>query len=154
MTDSPALDTPEKTAASRPKAPLWQRALPWLITLACFGYLYSRIDAQAARQGQTAVTFLLDVFAKVSWGKWLALMVPYSALYFLIDSLVGPDPLYDEPTSALDPQSREIVEHWLEKTNLERRIGILLVTHLDFTVGGVAPRKLTVSDGLIRESMA
>ena len=62
--------------------------------------------------------------------------------------------LCDEPTSALDPQSREIVEHWLEKTNLERRIGILLVTHLDFTVGGVAPRKLTVSDGLIRESMA
>jgi len=75
-------------AAQRPKAPLWQQLLPWLITLACFAYLYNRIDAQAARQGQTAASFLIAVFAKVSWGRWLALMIPYSALFFLIDSLV------------------------------------------------------------------
>jgi hypothetical protein len=72
----------------RGKTPLWQHALPWLITIACFAYLYNRIDAQAARSGSTALQFLLDVFAKVSWGKWLALMIPYSALFFLIDSTV------------------------------------------------------------------
>ena len=72
----------------RPKAPLWQRTLPWLITVACFSYLYSRVNAQAAREGQTAVEFLLAVFADVSWGRWLALMIPYSAFFFLIDSLV------------------------------------------------------------------
>jgi len=74
--------------ADRPKAPLWQRTLPWLITVACFSYLYSRVNAQAAREGQTAVEFLLAVFANVSWGRWLALMIPYSAFFFLIDSLV------------------------------------------------------------------
>jgi len=79
---------PDAAPTARPRAPLWQRALPWLITIACFGYLYSRVDAQAARQGQTAAAFLLAVFSRVSWGKWLALMVPYSALFFLIDSVV------------------------------------------------------------------
>jgi hypothetical protein len=67
---------------------LWQRVLPWLITALCFAYLYNRIDGQAAREGRTAVEFLLAVFANVSWGRWLALMIPYSAFYFLIDSLV------------------------------------------------------------------
>jgi len=81
-------DTPSTRSIERPAAPLWQRALPWLITAACFTYLYGRINAQAARDGKTAVEFLLAVFANVSWGRWLALMIPYSALYFAIDSLV------------------------------------------------------------------
>ena len=66
----------------------WQRALPWLITVLCFAYLYSRISAQAAREDRTAVEFLLAVFGNVSWGQWLALMIPYSVFFFLIDSLV------------------------------------------------------------------
>ncbi len=73
---------------NRPVAPLWQRALPWLITIACFAYLYVRVHAQAAREGQTAAEFLLAVFSRVRWERWLALMVPYSAFFFLIDSLV------------------------------------------------------------------
>ncbi len=67
---------------------MWQRVLPWLISVLCFSYLYSRISAQAAREGQSAVAFLLAVFGSVSWGRWLALMIPYSAFFFLIDSLV------------------------------------------------------------------
>ncbi len=85
---SDTLDERASAKTPRSKAPLWQRMLPWLITAACFAYLYSRIDAQAARQDETAATFLIAVFAKVSWGKWLTLMIPYSALFFLIDSLV------------------------------------------------------------------
>ncbi|MBW2716696.1 MAG: hypothetical protein JRD03_11495, partial [Deltaproteobacteria bacterium] len=81
-------DTTATQSSERPKLPLWQRALPWLITAACFTYLYSKIHAQAAREGQTAAEFLLAVFADVSWGRWLALMIPYSAFFFLIDSLV------------------------------------------------------------------
>jgi hypothetical protein len=78
----------EAEASPRNRSASWQRALPWLITVACFAYLYNRVGAQAARQGQTALEFLLAVFADVSWGRWLALMIPYSALFFLIDSLV------------------------------------------------------------------
>ena len=70
------------------KSPLWQRALPWAITIACFGYLYFRIEGQAARAGTSAIPFLAEVFGKVSWGKWLALMIPYSFFFFLVDSLV------------------------------------------------------------------
>jgi len=66
----------------------WQRALPWLVTLACFTYLYFQIDRQAGRQGQSAFGLLGSVFASVDWVRWLALMIPYSAFFFLVDSLV------------------------------------------------------------------
>ncbi len=70
------------------RRPFWQRALPWAITLACFSYLYFQIDRQAARAGSSAIPFLLGVFADVSWTRWLALMIPYSIFFFLVDSLV------------------------------------------------------------------
>lgn len=66
----------------------WKRALPWLVTFVCFTYLYLQIDRQAARQGQTASLLLAHVFGNVDWVRWLALMIPYSALFFLVDSLV------------------------------------------------------------------
>ena len=66
----------------------WQRLLPWAVTIACFTYLYFQIDRQAARSGQSAVPFLLGVFSDVSWARWLALMIPYSVFFFLVDSLV------------------------------------------------------------------
>lgn len=68
--------------------PIWQRALLWLITIACFAWLYTRIDAAAAREGETMANYLLQVFASVSWGTWLALMIPYSVFFFLVDSAV------------------------------------------------------------------
>ena len=71
-----------------PRRPRWQRLLPWLITLACFAYLYQRLEAAAALQGLSTASYLLKSFQNVSWGKWLALMIPYSFFYFLIDSLV------------------------------------------------------------------
>ena len=74
--------------AARRKPAAWQRALPWLITLACFSYLYLQIDRQAARQGQSAVELLAGVFQRVPWASWLALMIPYSAFFFLVDSTV------------------------------------------------------------------
>jgi hypothetical protein len=64
------------------------RLLPWLITAACFAFLYTRIEAAAARQGASALPYLAGVFAQVDWWRWLALMVPYSIFYLLIDSLV------------------------------------------------------------------
>ncbi|MFT5443690.1 MAG: hypothetical protein ACI8W3_002741, partial [Myxococcota bacterium] len=40
------------------------------------------------REGETVASYLGNIFANVPWGRWLALMVPYSFLFFLIDSLV------------------------------------------------------------------
>ena len=80
--------TGKETKDARPRAPLWQRALLWLITLLCFAWLYTRIDGAAAREGETAVHYLAGIFASVPWGIWLALMIPYSAFFFLVDSTV------------------------------------------------------------------
>ncbi len=70
------------------KTPLWQKSLPWLITVVCFGYLYSKLSGAAAREGISLIEYLGDVFAQVHWGQWLALMIPYSIFFFLIDTLV------------------------------------------------------------------
>ena len=71
-----------------PRPALWKRILPWLLTAACFAFLYRRIDAAAARQGASIVPYLVEGLRNVSWGHWLAIMIPYSFFYFLIDSLV------------------------------------------------------------------
>ena len=76
------------TARDNPTPRVWQRTLPWLVTFVCFTYLYFQIDRQAARQGESALTLLGHVFGSVDWVSWLALMIPYSAFFFLIDSLV------------------------------------------------------------------
>jgi hypothetical protein len=66
----------------------WQQILPWAITLICFGYLYTKISGAAAREGLDLVPYLSGIFSRVSWASWLALMVPYSIFFFLIDSLI------------------------------------------------------------------
>jgi hypothetical protein len=77
-----------RAASPTSRAGGWHGLLPWLITLVCFTYLYFQIDSQAARQGTNALELLGSVFARVNWLHWLALMIPYSAFFFLIDSLI------------------------------------------------------------------
>ena len=73
----------------RKPAPLWQRALPWLIAVACFAFLYFfRIGPAAAARELSVPAYLLEIFATVRWGAWLPLMIGYSIFFFLIDSLV------------------------------------------------------------------
>ena len=89
---SPPRPSPEGDAAPSPapvrRARWWQRLLPWLITAGCFVYLYGRLDRAAAAQGQGLGPYLAGVFEHVSWPRWLALMIPYCALFVLIDSVV------------------------------------------------------------------
>ncbi|MFB0976811.1 MAG: hypothetical protein QMC73_04030, partial [Myxococcota bacterium] len=82
MTESSSTpdEAPERNVIARPNMPLWQRALPWIITAVCFTYLYTKIAGAAGREGETVVSYLSDIFAGVPWGSWLALMVPYSFL--------------------------------------------------------------------------
>ena len=71
----------------RKPAALWQRILPWVITIICFAYLYNRIGSQTP-DGQSVPGYLAGVFGSVNWVVWLALMVPYSIAYLLIDTAV------------------------------------------------------------------
>ncbi len=61
--------------------------------------------------------------------------------------------LCDEPTSALDPESKSVVETWLERLALEQNIGIVQVTHGDFTPDRVSPRRYRL-DGDLQEVSA
>ena len=80
----------EPAGTAKARVALWKRLAPWAITILCFGYLYFRIDSAAQRDdpGQTVLAYLTGISADVDWMRWLALMVPYSFLYLLIDTLV------------------------------------------------------------------
>ena len=82
----PAASIPSAAAARKAKP--WQRLLPFLITLGCFAYLYNRLSHAATAEGSGLLPYLLKSFENVSWGRWLALMIPYCFLYLLIDSAV------------------------------------------------------------------
>jgi hypothetical protein len=84
----PEAAVPEPTGAAPSRTSLWQQLLPWAITLACFGYLYTRLSGAAARDGLSLFEYLGGIFGRVSWTRWLGLMIPYSAFFFLVDSLV------------------------------------------------------------------
>jgi hypothetical protein len=69
------------------KAKPWQRLLPLMITLACFTYLYNRLNHAAAAEGTGLLSYLAKSFENVNWLYWLALMIPYCCLYVIFDSL-------------------------------------------------------------------
>lgn len=81
---APAADA----APTRRSIPIWQRWLPLLISAGCLAYLYTRLQGAAAHQGMGLVPYLAGIFARVSWFRWLALMVPYCIVFFLIDTLI------------------------------------------------------------------
>src|ERR1700731_714268 len=82
----PAASIPSAGAARKAKP--WQRLLPFLITLGCFAYLCNRLSHAATAEGTGLVPYLLKSFENVSWGRWLALMIPYCFFYLFIDSAV------------------------------------------------------------------
>jgi len=77
---------PEATAA-RKKSPLG-RIIFLILTAACFGYLYYRLNGAALREGLSLAAYMTEVFATVNWIPWLLLMICYSLFYFAIDTLV------------------------------------------------------------------
>jgi hypothetical protein len=79
---------PAPATPARRRPPLAARLAPWAITIACFAFLWTRIEGAARGQGSSAAPFLMSVFERVDWWTWLSLMIPYSAFYFAIDSLV------------------------------------------------------------------
>jgi len=87
-TGSEASAKPENGLPPKKAMPLWQRLAPWVITIACFAYLYMRMQGPAAAKGLSVPEYLGQTFAQVSWGRWLLLMAPYSFLFFLVDSAV------------------------------------------------------------------
>ena len=73
---------------TRPRAALWHKLLPWLITLAIGFFLWRRVAGAAARENLAVGAYMAHVLESVHWLPWLALMIPYSLLYLVIDTVV------------------------------------------------------------------
>jgi hypothetical protein len=66
---------------------LW-RLVTWALAIGCFYLVYGRIEGAAAREGQDVVEYVTEFFREADWLTWLALMVPYSIFFFLVDAHV------------------------------------------------------------------
>ena len=89
MSNEDAASAPGAESGQPPKKSPIAKAIPWVIAIACFAFLYFvKLRPAAAQHGLSVVAYLTNVFADVDWNTWLALMVPYSMFFFLIDSLV------------------------------------------------------------------
>ena len=58
------------------------------IAIACFYYIYYRLNGAALREGQSLVEYMLIVFAAVNCIPWLLMMTGYCLFYFSIDTLI------------------------------------------------------------------
>ena len=62
------------------------RVVTWLLAMGCFYLVYGRIEAAALRDELTAFQYMVNFFSGADWLLWLALMIPYSIFFFLVDS--------------------------------------------------------------------
>ncbi len=78
---------PDDRTTPKRSSSMLGRVAVWAISLGCFWLLYQRIDAAAARQGQEPAALLVTIFEQVNWLALIGLLIPYSLVFFLLDSL-------------------------------------------------------------------
>ncbi|MGB1881008.1 MAG: hypothetical protein ACPHTD_09860 [Gammaproteobacteria bacterium] len=83
-----AQPSPPSTAAPATGRHRALRALTWVLATGCFYLVFGRIGQAAAREGLSALDYLVRFFGAADWGYWLALMIPYSCFFFLVDAHV------------------------------------------------------------------
>ena len=64
------------------------RIATWLLAAGCFYLVFTKVEAAAARESLNAWQYLVKFFGEANWPVWLALMIPYSVFFFLVDSHV------------------------------------------------------------------
>ena len=81
--------TDETATGEKARKSLWAlvfRIATWILAAGCFYLVYTRMEVAAARDSQTVWQYLVAFFAGADWAFWLALMIPYSVFFFLVDS--------------------------------------------------------------------
>ena len=78
-------DSAGSSPAKKPASALF-RAVTWLLAFGCFYLVYGRIETAALRDGLTVSGYLGKFFQDADWLIWLAMMIPYSIFFFLVDS--------------------------------------------------------------------
>ncbi len=78
--------------ATKPRKGRWRgvllRTSTWLIAAGCFYAVFGKIGDAAAREGLGTTAYLVRFFGDADWRAWIALMVPYSCFFFLVDAHV------------------------------------------------------------------
>ena len=70
---------------------LWSitfRIATWLLAAGCFYLVYTKIEEAALAKDLNAWRYLVEFFGDADWLFWLALMIPYSVFFFVVDSHV------------------------------------------------------------------
>ena len=78
----------EAPASGKSPARLAFRIGTWLLAAGCFYLVYRKMDEAAEQASQSVPEYLVAFFADANWALWLALMMPYSLFFFLVDAHV------------------------------------------------------------------
>lgn len=82
---------PPVSIAQRP-AKGWRRFLlragTWAVAAGCFALVFGKIRVAAERDGLSAFDYLTRFFGDANWLAWVALMIPYSCFFFVVDAHV------------------------------------------------------------------
>ena len=84
MTESEGASVTEKKEKKTGK--LIFSVCTWLLTAGCFYLVWGKIDTAAVRENQEVIEYLLTFFGQANWVIWLAVMVPYSVFFFIVDT--------------------------------------------------------------------
>lgn len=64
------------------------RAATWVLAAGCFYLVFGKIQTAAVREGLSTFGYLARFFGDANWLTWLAIMIPYSCFFFLVDAHV------------------------------------------------------------------
>lgn len=85
MTMSPTATLPQRAKGWRM---LLLRVGTWAIAAGCFALVLSKIRLAAERDGLSTFDYLGRFFGDANWLAWIALMIPYSCFFFVVDAHV------------------------------------------------------------------
>ncbi|MSR14066.1 MAG: hypothetical protein EXR86_05750 [Gammaproteobacteria bacterium] len=82
--------TTERSDSAPPPAKaarlLLLRVTIWALAAGCFALVFSKIGIAAARDGLSTLAYLALFFDEANWLGWIALMIPYSCFFFIVDA--------------------------------------------------------------------
>jgi hypothetical protein len=81
-------DSPAASSGGRKPLAVLARIATWILTIGCFWLVISRLEGAAARESITVGEYLARFIGEADWLTWIAIMIPYSVFFFLVDSHV------------------------------------------------------------------